>query len=43
MDTIASFCCVYEVVNHKVREVLTKLCAQTTTSTMLTICGATRA
>ena len=40
MDTIALFFCVYGVINH---EVLTTLCAQTTTSIALTICGATRA
>ena len=39
MDTIASFCCVYEVVNHKV---LIKLRIQTT-SIGLIIYGTTRA
>ena len=40
MDTIASFCCVYEVVNH---EILTKLHIQTTTLIGLIIYGTTRA
>ena len=40
MDTITSFFCVHEVLNH---EVLTKLCVQMTTSIALIIYGATRA
>ena len=40
MDTIASFFCVYEVINH---EVLTKLRVQTRTSIALIIYGTTRA
>ena len=40
MDTIAPFFRVYEVLN---REVLTKLCIQTTTLIALIIYGATRA
>ena len=40
MDTIASFCRVYEVINH---EVLTKLRVRMTTSIVLIIYGATRA
>ena len=40
MDTIASFFCVYEVINH---EVLTKLCVQTRTLIVLIIYGTTRA